>query len=77
MDKPIGAYMKEFENLGVEILEEDNGSLVIGVPSRAKNGMTSDELASKFSRIMNLHITNGRSDSGAITIKHIVKSSTH
>lgn len=74
MDKPIGAYMKEFEELGVDILQEDDGELTIGVPARAKNGMISEELAAKFSKIINLHVTNGRSESGAVKVKYIVRA---
>ena len=73
MDKPIGAYMKEFEKLGVEILQDGEGFIVISVPPRAPNGMISEELASYFSRTLNNYVTNGRRDSGVIQVQHKVR----
>lgn len=74
MDKPIGAYMKEFEDLGVQVLQEGDGVLLISVPPRASNGMISEELATYFGEILNEHITGGRMKNGAIQIQHIVRS---
>lgn len=74
MDKPIGAYMKEFEDLGVQVLQEGDGVLLISVPPRASNGMISEELATYFSEILNEHITGGRMKNGAIQVQHIVRS---
>ena len=74
MDKPIVAYIKEFEVLGVQVLQEGDGVLLISVPPRASNGMISEELATYFSEILNEHITGGRMKNGAIQIQHIVRS---
>lgn len=73
MEKPIGAYMKEFEDLGVQVLQEGEGVLLISVPPRASNGMISDELVTYFSEILNEHITGGRKKSGAIQVQHVVR----
>lgn len=73
MNKPIGAYMKEFEDLGVQVLHQGEQFITISVPSRASNGMTSEELASYFSRILNQYITGGRCENGAIQVQHIVR----
>lgn len=74
MDKPIGAYMKEFEDLGLQVLKEGEGVLLVSVPSRASNGMISEELVTKFTEVLNMHVTGGRMKNGAIQVQHIVRA---
>lgn len=73
MDKPIGAYMKEFEDLGLQVLKEGEGVLLVSVPPRASNGMISEELVTKFTEVLNMHVTGGRMKNGAIQVQHIVR----
>lgn len=74
MDKPIGAYMKEFEDLGLQVLKEGEGVLLVSVPPRASNGMISEELVTKFTEVLNMHVTGGRMKNGAIQVQHIVRT---
>lgn len=74
MDKPIGAYMKEFEDLGLQVLKEGEGVLLVSVPPRASNGMISEELVTKFTEVLNMHVTGGRMKNGAIQVQHIVRA---
>lgn len=69
MDKPIGAYMKEFEDLGLQVLKEGEGVLLVSVPPRASNGMISEELVTKFTEVLNMHVTGGRMKNGAIQVQ--------
>ena len=74
MDKHIGAYMKEFEDLGLQVLKEGEGVLLVSVPPRASNGMISEELVTKFTEVLNMHVTGGRMKNGAIQVQHIVRA---
>lgn len=73
MNKPIGAYMKEFEDLGLQVLKEGEGVLLVSVPPRASNGMISEELVTKFTEVLNMHVTGGSMRNGAIQVQHIVR----
>lgn len=76
MEKPIGSYIKEFEDLGVQVLQEGEGVILVSVPPRAPNGMISEELVTYFSEVLNKYITGGRFTNGAIQVQHIVRSET-
>jgi hypothetical protein len=73
MDNPIGKQIKELENLGVILLNEEPKVLTISVPKLASNGMTGAELANHVSEVFNKYITNGKLTSGVVTINYTIR----
>ena len=69
----IGEIMHKLEDLGVEVLNQADGVMLLSLPTRAPNGMISEELAEYVNRTINQYITSGKLSQGVIQIQYVVR----